>query len=385
MEGHRLAGLDAFKGALMIVMALDHAKHAFARVGGQDPVPSEYFNVLADYDGLFGWWFVRFITNVVPCGFAFSMGIGVRVFINSRKQKGWSVGQILKHFALRGLFLVVIEQVITQFRILTNLLRGLQTPYIFLGGILFMLGNNIFVSAVVLSLKDALGDRLGRFVSFLIPILCVVIMTGSFCFVKFASFNVNGSIWTWWIIPVRHSLFGVQDCWVPWLPVVLLGEIMYDVKLHNKILLLLAGSMALGFGLMRLLFVLNLTNLGNFRPILNSSFCSVFGLSKYPPSPAYILLWVSVDVAILLVFLNVSDEGKVFKCLEKLGKGALFFYLFHLFVYSWWSIPFEVNFSTNLPGIIFIWVTGLLLCVFPTIMFGEFKARTSLDSWWRLF
>ncbi len=107
----RLAFVDLFRGIILVIMALDHVKHFFAAFGVQDPVPLELFVTPADYSGPVSWWLTREVTHLCAVGFAFTMGLGMHYFIQSRQRNGWSAWRIFGYYALRGALLIVIEQV----------------------------------------------------------------------------------------------------------------------------------------------------------------------------------------------------------------------------------------------------------------------------------
>jgi uncharacterized membrane protein len=109
----RLRALDLLKGFIMVVMALDHAKHGFAGPPGasQDPVPLEIFFTPADYSGPAAWWWTREITHLCAVGFAFAMGVGMEFFMRSRTAFGWTWAAFVKYYALRCVVLIVLEQV----------------------------------------------------------------------------------------------------------------------------------------------------------------------------------------------------------------------------------------------------------------------------------
>ena len=87
-EGARLLPLDALKGIIMIMMAVDHANFFIAR---QHPTGEFWGGALPHYDSTFGF-LTRFVTHPVAPGFFFMMGVGMVLFANSRRKRGWTRG-----------------------------------------------------------------------------------------------------------------------------------------------------------------------------------------------------------------------------------------------------------------------------------------------------
>lgn len=82
----RLFALDALRGLIMLLMALDHANWFIAQKhstgehwGGPYPIYSDALPFLT-----------RLVTHPCAPGFAFLMGVGMLLFAKSRKAHGWS-------------------------------------------------------------------------------------------------------------------------------------------------------------------------------------------------------------------------------------------------------------------------------------------------------
>ena len=103
----RLGWLDAHRGFIMIVMAIDHAAGLILRQHA-----AEYWGVeMHVYDDPLAF-FTRFITHICAPGFFLFMGMGIFLLENSRGKSGWSEGKITKHLALRGGLLLLVNQLI---------------------------------------------------------------------------------------------------------------------------------------------------------------------------------------------------------------------------------------------------------------------------------
>ncbi len=375
----RLVFVDLFKGAIMVLMAVDHAKHDFVAVS--DPSPFEMYFAPADYVGSAAWWLTRLMTHTVAVGFALALGIGFFFLFESRSKLGWTRWHLFRYYALRAGVLVVLEQALMQFMALCLLIRGHWPGFYFMGLILTMLAANMVVGSLCLMAQQRL-NRLAAFpwgdAALLLFIVIIVVVCDAVVRLAWA-FGVG-----------YYAGGGVQlaDAWVPWLPVVLLGMLLARRRLSSgSLLVALAVTVSL-FVLFRTLYVTGGFEFGSFRPILQPlTVYSFFGMSKYPPSLTFLCCWLSVDLFLLLLFRQLPErwsERPPLSWLLVFGRAPLFFYALHICVYSVMALPFAME-QTGLGGVYVEWLVGLLVCYYPTKLFGRFKQSTSKDSLWRLF
>ena len=100
----RLVALDAHRGFIMVLMAIDHASYFIARVHS-----AEFWGIaLPVYPNGF-WFLTRWITHLCAPGFFFLMGIGMILFADARRQAGWEEGRITRFFVIRGLLLIFLQ------------------------------------------------------------------------------------------------------------------------------------------------------------------------------------------------------------------------------------------------------------------------------------
>ena len=102
--GGRLVALDAHRGLIMVLMAIDHASYFIARVHS-----AEFWGMaLPIYSSMF-WFWTRWVTHLCAPGFFFLMGIGMTLFAGSHLKAGWGEGRITRFFFIRGLFLILLQ------------------------------------------------------------------------------------------------------------------------------------------------------------------------------------------------------------------------------------------------------------------------------------
>lgn len=110
----RLASLDLLRGLVMIFESIDHARALISNI----KVKHETWFEMPLYNGNVLHWFIRFITGICAPAFFFLMAIGIVLFNTSRQKIGWSQVRIVKHFATRGVLIVLIN--FLQFPLLTG-------------------------------------------------------------------------------------------------------------------------------------------------------------------------------------------------------------------------------------------------------------------------
>ena len=103
----RLLSLDALRGLIMVLMALDHANHFVAQLHS----PGEYWGgAFPGYStGRTLAFLTRLVTHLAAPGFFFLMGVGMLLFARARRRHGWGEGQILVHFLIRGALLIALQ------------------------------------------------------------------------------------------------------------------------------------------------------------------------------------------------------------------------------------------------------------------------------------
>ncbi len=390
--GERLAFLDLFKGFIVALMAVDHVKHVFAPFG-EDPVPFELYYEPADYVGSFAWWMTRAITHTVAVGFCLALGMGFFFLFRSRCKLGWGMMRLLRHYAVRAAVLVVLEQVLMQFMTLCMFIRGQWQAEFFYGLILTMLAT-VMVVGCVLMLGQHWLNRLTDFPwgDVMLAVTALFALVVSDALVRLSLPWGPGFVFpllAWLAGPCVYSGAILMDAWLPWLPVVLLGLLLARRNVSTASLVVALIVAASLFALFRPLYVAGVIEFGSYRPIRTDlTGYSFFGMSKYPPSLTFLSWWLSVDLLLVLAFKSLPESWHRWPPLSwllVLGRAPLFFYALHIVVYNVIGLPFAVAGATSLPGIYVEWALGLVLCYYPTKLFGRFKLSTSKDSLWRLF
>lgn len=293
----RLASIDVVRGAVMVLMAVDHVR-VYSGVPAGGPAP-----------GIF---FTRWITHF--CAPAFVFLAGTAAFLAARRMA--DAGALSRYLLTRGLWLVLLE--LTVIRLMWTF--NLQVTYM-LAGVIWVIGWSMIVMALLVRLPNvaiaaiglaiifghnllgALGDRVG----------------GALWQVVYA----GGPIGDWDNGPILFVLYSL----IPWVGVMAagyaFGAVMEMTAERRRRLCL-----AMGFGAIALFVVLRATNVyGDPRP-WEGGLLAFLNTTKYPASLAFLLMTLGPTIAVIPLL--ESARGRVARWLEVFGRVPLFFYLLHI-------------------------------------------------------
>ncbi len=363
----RLLPVDALRGFVIVVMALDHANSLIAH-GKLEP--EMWADVFPNYRGDALAFLTRLVTHPAAPGFFFLMGAGMMLFAASRRQQGWSRGRIIRHFVVRGFLLVLL-----QFLVENPVWKMGQPPdptlFFF---VLYGLGGTMFLGTLLLYLPTLLLVGLSVLLIVLTGLLLPEARTG---FIQYAP------LLRLWLLPGYTPGMYAMYPFMPWLGVVGLG-IAYGRWLKRDQEQSYRAALWLGVaGLLLFIPIRLLNGFGNIRPRQGDDWIAFLNVVKYPPSVAFLLLTLGVDMLLLGLFARVESVAKVgLQVLAVFGRTPLFFYLTHLYLYAYlgqWLDPKGIGLQRMYP----YWLLGLAI-LFPLCwLYGRFKDSRSPGSVWR--
>lgn len=310
----RIHSIDLLRGAVMVIMALDHVRDYFhADAFRYDPTDLTQTNV-----ALF---FTRFVTHF--CAPAFMLLSGTAAFlVGERKGR-----KALSRFLLtRGLWLVLLELTVVNFGWFFDI------SYTNTGTlVIWALGMSMITLAGLIYLPMRLIAAIG------------LIMVFGHNMLDGIHFNEGPLQYIWAVLhePRIFSLGGIT--WfalyplVPWIGVMALGYCMgswyspsFDGNRRRKLL------WQVGLGCTALFFALRFTNwygealLWSEQSRTSMTILSFFNLSKYPPS----LLYLLITLGPLLMVLSVTERsnGWLSQRLQVIGRVPMFYYLVHIYL-----------------------------------------------------
>ena len=360
----RNLALDALRGIIVILMAVDHANYFVAQQhssgehwGGPFPAYADSLSFIT-----------RLITHPVAPGFAFLMGIGMVLFAGSHRKRGWSEGAIVRHFLVRGAVLIAL-----QFSIVNLAWRLGPQPFpSFYWGVLAALGGGMILGSLFV--------RLG-------PLSLAV--TGMLLFIGAEFSHPDPSRWGIIFDQPLGLIFGYSGgdavFWsnypiLPWLELVIFGMafgkwILADEAKPFRWAWAIGLIVLAAFALLRVL-----DGFGNIRPRSGDDWIGYLNVVKYPPAMTFTLLTMGFNLMLLSLFGRIGDGGsRLIKPLTVFGRVPLFFYVTHLYLYAGlgaWLAPS----GTSLGVMYLYWLAGLALLYPLCAWYGGFKQRQPADS-----
>jgi uncharacterized membrane protein len=365
----RLLPLDALRGLIIALMALDHANHFIAHQHS----PGEYWGGAFPYYNDALTFLTRFVTHLCAPGFFFLMGAGMLLFANSRRKQGWSEWAIIRHLLIRGGLLIALQfLVVSRAWELSPGGWGLEI-YI---GVLFALGGAMILGSLLLWLDS----------KYLLA-LTVVLVLGTELLVP----EINQ--WNQTFSPLNRLLLtpgGNLELWanypiLPWLELVTFGMcfghwLVDAPKKAFERALKLGAAFLLAFIVLRYL-----DGFGNIRPRAGNTWVAFLNPVKYPPSIAFSLLTTGINLIIVVLFARIGEKSPQFlRPLAVFGRVPLFFYLAHLFLYAGlgrWLTPH----GTSIPKMYPYWLLGLLILFPLCLLYGKLKYRQPANLILRFF
>jgi len=310
----RLTSIDALRGLVMVVMALDHTRDLFSNAAF-DPTDLTQTTPLL--------FFTRWITHF--CAPVFVLLAGTSAFLSL--SGGKSRGELARFLVTRGLWLMLLEVAVV-----TPLGWSFNFDYGFTRlQVIWVIGASMAVLAGLVPIvpRRAIG------------VLGLVIVLGHNVFDGPHAAWLGGFAGTWTLLhnltplqPFPHKTVLSIYPIVPWFGVMALGygcvgELMLvDPRKRDRLLLIIGLAMIALFALLRA------SNLyGDPKPWAVQkdavrTLLSFVSCTKYPPSLLYLLMTLG-PAAIVLAFADRLPR-LITEILTTYGRVPLFYYLLHL-------------------------------------------------------
>lgn len=370
----RLAPLDALRGFIMIVMALDHANLLIAHGHSRPEMWSGNFPTYTDALTFF----TRAITHLAAPGFFLLMGAGMMLFASARTKLGWTRGSIVRHFFTRGAILILLQLLVEN----PAWIWGTGGPLTFMDvpiylGVLYGLGGAMILSALLLWSETRV-----------LLSISILLLAGTEVAVRsFTGTLLNMTpLAQMLLLPGNTPQFSVLYPVLPWLGVTTLGMAFGKWFVENPEN---AYRRALYLGAAFLVVYVPLRTLngfGNIRAQVGTGWIAFLNNVKYPPSITFLLLALGIDLALLFVFARrtLSLLTHALSPLMVLGATPLFFYLAHLYLYGFIGRTFFPE-GTGIPAMYPWWVAGLAILYPLCWVYRRFKNSQPPGSIARFF
>lgn len=375
VKSARLVPLDALRGFIMIVMALDHANLFIAHGHSRPEMWSGGFPTYTDAFTFF----TRAITHLAAPGFFWLMGAGMVLFVAAREKIGWTRGAILRYFFVRGAILILLQLFVEN----PAWIWGMGGPLTVLdmpiySGVLYGLGGAMILGALLLWVDTRI--LLG---------LSAVLLVGTEIIIRFLVPDVLRftPFINLLLLPGGTAQFEVLYPILPWLGVTLFGMAFGKWFSENSER---AYRRALYFGIAFLVVFVPLRALngfGNIRPQVGTGVIAFLNNVKYPPSIAFLLLALGIDLSLLFalsrrtIYLLTGERSP----LLVFGTTPLFFYLAHLYLYGLIGRTWFPGGTSSILAMYPWWLVGLVILYPLCLLYRRFKNSRTPNSIWRFF
>jgi uncharacterized membrane protein len=384
----RVDSVDLVRGAVMVLMLLDHTREYVHRDGLLfDPADLSRTTV-----ALF---FTRWVTHFCAPAFVFLAGTGVALQL----ARGKSKGELSRFLLTRGAWLILLEFTVVRLGVTFDL------DYRAFPGMLqviWAIGVSMIVLAALIHLRTRWIAVIG------VAIVALHNLTDPLNVPPGTNPDAGGALWMVLHQPGFIQVLGVRLLvlypLLAWIGVLLCGYCLghvygWEAERRRRVLLRLGAGMVAGFILLRL------TNLyGNPVPWSeqkNAVFTvlSFINTAKYPPSLLFILMTLG-PALLALAWLETVPRGAVGRALVTFGRVPLFFYVLqwpmahgmglllslaagkptsHLFGMPGFTPP-EPGAGFSLGVAYLCWAAGVVLLYPLCRWFAGVKQRR--DEWW---
>lgn len=383
----RVASIDLLRGAIMIIMALDHVRDYFHYSSFlYDPLNLDRTSVPI--------FFTRWITHF--CAPVFMLLSGTGAFLNGQKKTKKELSWFL---FTRGLWLVFLELTVVNFgwnfdihfhsiffitiwalgisMIVLSILVHLPVGLILATGILLVAGHNLL---------DGIHVQDHNLKAFGWALL----------------HDPDVFLWHGEIVLVGYPV-------IPWIGTMALGyclgslyRVGFDAAKRKKILL------QLGFSAITIFLIIRFINIygdpvpwkTQARPFF--TILSFVNTTKYPPSLLYLLM--TLGPALIFLAITENTRNRFAGVLSVYGRVPMFYYLLHIYLihllamtasvlftgYSWskWCLQEPLWFTRSFKGygyplvIVYIAWIGIVALLYPLCRWYDTYKTANKHKWW---
>ena len=311
----RIYSIDALRGTIMIIMALDHVRDMIHR-GAMSSSPTD---LATTTPVLF---LTRWITHICAPVFMFTAGLGAYLWW----QRGRTKGQLSRYLVTRGLWLVFLE--LTVMRLAYNFDFAQSYPILLI--VLWALGGCM----IVMSALAWLPVRVLAVLS-----VATIVLHNLLDGIQASSFGSAAPLWN--VIhqpgafPVGSALVIVGYPLVPWVAVMALGFsfgplFQMEPGKRRRYLLGIGAAMTVAYLVVRGINVYGDPAPWSTQRSATFTALSFLNTTKYPPSLAFLLMTLGPALIMLGLFdrmsFNSSNPVIVF------GRVPLFYFVTHFYL-----------------------------------------------------
>jgi uncharacterized membrane protein len=386
----RLVSIDAVRGLVMVVMALDHVRD-FVHAGAMSFSPEDLTRTTPLL------FLTRWITHVCAPAFVFLAGLAVYRKLR-RDGLRWRLSAFL---VSRGLWLIVAEVVLLRFALNFRLFG--PDPILLL--VLWAVGVSMIVLAALIHLPPRLVGAVG---------LVIIALHNRLDPVSAQDLGTLAPLWTvlhqQGVIPLAGQVAVVGYPVLPWIGLLAVGfasGTVFDLDARRRRRILVGTGLALVAAFVALRLV---NQYGDPQPWSTQgsavmTLVSFLRTTKYPPSLLFLLMTMG-PVLLGLAWFDGKERDPLHP-LAVIGRVPLFYYLGHFFLAHviasclvWWrygdvrlaflsgpfpsmggaAAAFPTDIGWPLGTVFVVWVVVVLLMYPLCRWFDALKRRRR--SWW---
>ena len=370
----RVASIDLIRGAVMVLMAIDHVR-VYSGLPAGGPTA-----------GIF---FTRWITHFVAPAFIFLAGTSA--FFYGKKHSDLS-----RFLFRRGVWLILLE--LTVIRVAWTF--NFDFANYLLAGVIWVIGWCMIIMAPMVNLRPRTVGIVG---------VAIIVLHNAFMGLLINTIPLGES---WKVLyigffngPLNGTPLIVLYSIIPWIGVMAAGYgfgtvLTLESARRNRLCL------SIGLGALALFLVLRGFNIyGDPRPWSAAgempALLSFLNTTKYPASLSFLLMTLGPTIA--LIPLLDRAHGRVAQWLTVFGRVPFFYYVLHIPLIhalalvvskirlgevSPWLFtnhptgnpPVPDGYTWSLPLLYLVWAIAVVLLYFPSRWYADLKARRS--DWW---
>jgi uncharacterized membrane protein len=312
---HRFAAVDALRGAVMVIMALDHVRD-FVHIGAMSFSPEDLSRTSALL------FLTRWITHICAPTFMFTAGIGAGLRLQRDGSRSAARRGLSRFLLTRGLWLVIVE--VTVMRLALNFNLSFAYPVLLL--VLWALG----ISMMLLAALIWLPVRWLAIIS-----IAIIALHNMLDGIPLTGLHTPGAYVMGGIPGLRMPIvfvFGYPI--VPWFAVMALGfciaPLLLDASRRRRVLVIAGIASIVGFVALRALNVYGDPSPWSAQSSTLFTVLSFLRTTKYPPSLQFLLMTLGPAMLLLAYFDWRQPSAR--HPLVIIGRVPFFYFISHFYL-----------------------------------------------------
>jgi uncharacterized membrane protein len=368
----RIGSVDIIRGAVMVLMALDHVR---------DYVTNQRFrpeDLSRASPALFA---TRWVTHFCAPGFSLLAGVGIGLYMSRGRSKAEASGFLIK----RGIWLAFLDLTVSAigwqfgFHLIPSfalVIWALGWSMVLMAGVIWLPKKAVLAGAIAMIVGHNLLDGINA--------------SGFWNVLHVPGFAIPGKLF------IAYPL-------IPWVAVMGLGYVLADVyrwDAPRRQRVLIRSGVLVTLAFIGIRFLNGYGDPFPWSPQRTPALtvASFLNVMKYPPSLDFLLMTLG-PILIALAVVETS-RGRAGRWLSVYGRVPLFYYLVHIYVAHALAmclalvqggelrrIPVVTDpasipawYGVSLAGVYVAWAAVVIIMYFPCRWYADLKARRS--DWW---